>query len=116
MTMKKYLLALSLVGVLGLPSVSYAATYFYIDITGAARSVEANSSSEALAIVNAMPNTLHSGVTLDQGFIEEGENYGNLYQYRTTAGTTAVVRAATIDAAALLATDRDPSSGFVIMP
>lgn len=111
----KKILALSLVGVFGLPLSSYAATYHYLDLSGTVHSVEASSATQALTYISALPNTLHTGVALDQGILEQGENYGNTYQYRTVYGTNAYVEAVTVDAARALATDRDPNSGFYIV-
>ncbi len=111
----KKLLALSFIGVLGFPLSSLAATYHYLDVTGTAHTVEAASATQALNFVNALPNTIHSGVALDMGILEPGENYGQTYQYRTIYGTNAYVQAATLDAARLLATDRAPTSGFYIV-
>ena len=102
--------ALSLVGMFGLPFVSSAATYHYVDITGTVRSLEATSASAALNIVSAMPNTLHTGVKLDQGLLEAGDEMGNYYLYQNTSGGTSIIRAATADGAYLLATDRAPSA------
>ncbi len=111
----KKLLALSLLGVFGLPLISSAATYHYVDVTGTVQSVEASSAAHALAYVTSLPTTIHTGVALDLGVLDAGDDHSNLYQYRTTYGTNAVVRAATLDAAYLLATDRAADSGFMLL-
>lgn len=111
----KKILALSLIGVFGLPLTSLAATYHYLDVHGNVNSVEAQSAAQALNYVNSLPTTIHSGVALDQGILEPGQNYSQLYQYRTIYGTNAYVRAATLDAARLLATDKASNSGFYMV-
>lgn len=111
----KKLLTLSLLGVFGLPLSSFAATYHYLDVYGNVQSVEAQSATQALTYVNSLPTTIHSGVALDQGILEQGQNYSQLYQYRTVYGTTAYVRAATIDAARLIATNEAANSGFYMV-
>jgi hypothetical protein len=111
----KKLLALSFIGVLGLPLTSFAATYHYLDVNGTVHDVNAPSAQQALTYVNALPSTIHSGVALDQGRLNAGENYGHYYQYRTKSGAYNVVLAATLDAARTLATDRASDSGFVIV-
>lgn len=111
----KKILALSLIGVFGLPLTSLAATYHYLDVHGNVNSVEAPSATQALKYVSSLPATIHSGVALDQGILEPGQNYSQLYQYRTIYGTTAYVRAATFDAARLLATNEAANSAFYVV-
>lgn len=113
--MKNIIFALSLLGVCGSPLISSAATYNYLDLTGTVRSVDAPSATEALAYVNSLDTTLHTGVALDLGILNQGENFGQDYTYRTVNGTTVFLRAATYDAAWILATDRDPSSGIMLL-
>jgi hypothetical protein len=84
------------------PWVTSAATYNYIDLGGMVRSLEANTAEEALALVVAMPNTLHTGVLLDQGILTDGEVYGYTYSYTDAAGTTGVITAESTDAALML--------------
>ncbi len=113
--MKKFLM-LSLIGVLGLlPLSSHAATYHYIDVNGTVHDVNSSSAAAALAYVSSLPATIHSGVALDLGFLNPGDNYGHDYQYRTTFGTIATVHAASLDAARMLATNRASDSGFYLV-
>ncbi len=112
----KKLLMLSFIGVLGLPLTSFAATYHYLDVNGTVHDVDALSAQQALNYVNSLPNTIHSGVALDQGILKPGDDYGQTYQYRTIYGTNGYVHAATLDAARSLATDRAANSGFYIVP
>ena len=88
-----------------LPGLSLAASYHYIDIQGNVQTIEANSGAEALATVALRADALHSGVVLDQGVLEEGDDYGIVYAYMSTSGETRTVTAATLDAAYLLAPD-----------
>jgi hypothetical protein len=71
--MKKltFFVAAILIG-LGLPMLSYAATFHYVDLTGEIGSIEAPNASVALATApDIHPN---SGVVLDAGLLEEGDN------------------------------------------
>lgn len=113
-TMKKQLLALSLVGVFGLPLISSAATYNYVDLSGTVQSFEAATAADALIMVSAAGNTIHSGVALDRPLLEDGEEVGNTYLYVAMDGTIKAVQAATVDAAFVLAVDREPSSGMLL--
>lgn len=109
------LLALSFLGVVGSPLISHAATYNYLDINGTVHSVDAPSATQALTFINSLDSTLHSGIALDLGLLNPGDDYGNDYQYRTIYGTNAVVHAATFDAARILAVDRAPTSGLLLL-
>lgn len=113
---KTLLIGMALLGVSGLPFAASAATYHYLDIAGIVRDIESPNASAALQFVTASPTALHSGVALDMGVLKPGQDFGNDYQYRTVSGGTAVIHAATLDAARMLATDRDSNSGFYLMP
>jgi hypothetical protein len=107
----KTILAYSLAAALTVaPAVALAETYHYIDITGEVESIEAQSAAEALMVIEANGDALHSGVKLDVGQLEEGEDYGITYEYQSTSGGTGRVTAASADAAMLLATDIVPGT------
>jgi hypothetical protein len=110
----KKTIALAAAAALLVPSLSMAATYHYVNIDGTVADIGAGSAAEALAALRTSPSTIHSGVMLDQGMIEQGEQVGNLYQYISVSGQLKSVFAASLDAARVLATDKAPTSGFLI--
>lgn len=110
----KKIFALSLLGVLGSPLISHAATYHYLDIYGVAHDVDAPTAAQALSAVNPLQTTMHTGVALDQGVLVPGELYGQDYSYVNTQGSLVTIHAASLDAAKIIASDKDPNSGFLI--
>lgn len=113
----KKIISLAVIVAMGLmiaPTVSNAATYFYIDIYGNVEGVEATNSQQALMSANAQDVIVHSGVSLDLGVLEEGQVFANVYEYVDINGNLKSVTAATLDGARILATDRAPRSGFLI--
>lgn len=111
----KKIIALASVAALAVPFVSSAAAYHYIDIYGRVNTIDAATPQLALQAVTTSDETLHSGVKLDLGTLETNEVYGQTYTYVSTTGQLRSVTAATIDAAALIAVDRAPGSGFMVM-
>lgn len=80
-----------------IPSLSFAATYFYVDTSGKVSAVEAPNAETAIAI--APDRAIHSGVALDMGYLEEGTDvnafgYSNdtegneLYHFVNSLGIT----------------------------
>jgi len=110
------LFSLVLLGVLTVfPAVSSAAVYHYIDMTGTVQDIEAPNSDMALAMTISSGQVLHSGVKLDQGLLNEGDEFGNVYNYVDIFGNVRGVVAATADAAYILATNIDPNSGLILV-
>lgn len=122
--MSKYLLVGALVL---LPFSTFAATYHYVTTSGETATVVAQSPEEALRI--APDKAPHSGVALDQGFIELGMDVpivsmndsqpmgtggSNTFHYVTTYGVTATVQANDPETALLIAPNRMPESGVAI--
>lgn len=99
----------------GIPFISSAATYHYVDIYGRIQGIEAASAQEALTRVTALDTTLHTGVALDLGVLDTNDYFGQYYEYRATNGSLQHIFAPTYDAAYLRATDRDPSSGLILV-
>lgn len=108
-----------------LPAATFAATYHYVDTTGTVRTVEAVNANDAFN--HAANIAVHSGVTLDQGLLEAGDqipvanatgmtasNGMASYRYVDMTGTVREVIAASPNAALMMATDRDPNSGVLI--
>lgn len=103
-----------------LPLASFAATYDYIDANGIVQSVQAGSANEAMARATNMD--LHSGVKLDAGALDVGDNvFGvggsgdasgtHLYHYIDRNGIVQDVRARNEVEAMGLAVNMDPHSG-----
>lgn len=110
----KKILTLAALGALLAPLPSLAATYQYVAIDGTVQDVEAATAQEALAMISVRSDVTNSGVKLDTGVLEEGEQVGHVYTYVAVDGTVRSIYAANIDAAYLLATDRMFNSGFIV--
>lgn len=124
--MMKYILGLGTLAIIGLPFTALAATYFYVDTTGNVGSVEAPNANQALELT-ASVRDIHSGVTLDQGYLEGDEYisvdniYGTggpvgltTYQYVDIHGDVQFVAAIDADQALALAVNIAPHSGVVL--
>lgn len=119
--MKIYTFAL-LAGIATLPLTSLAATYYYVDTTSEVGSVEANSASQALVASDA-DRAPHSGVVIDRGFLETGDDVQGevagastgltLYDYVDVFGKVEDVAAVNAEQALMLAADIHPHSGVV---
>ena len=103
--MKKIFSLFALSSLFALPAVSLAAPYHYINLNGEVVTIEASNAAEAMAISEARGDVLHSGVAIDQGFLEKGNLHGITYQYQSTLGGIRYVTAASMDAAHILAPD-----------
>lgn len=113
--------ALMLLTVVVLPTVSLASTYQYVDNAGKIQSVEANSSSQALAIApNIAP---HSGVILGK-IANTGTTYdpgtttntsGSFYQYVDVNGNVQSVNAPNASTALATAPNISPHSGVILV-
>jgi len=108
------------------PFLSSAATYHYVAVTGETASVEASSAEEAFAKAHDIaPN---SGVALDMGMIEDGDEVAegtvaghvgatggsNTFHYVTSDGYTASVTANDPQTALTIAPNRASNSGVAI--
>jgi len=106
--------------VLGLPAVSLANTYQYVDSGGVLRSMQANSAVQALATA---PNIgLHSGVVLvtiggtGTGGSYESVTTGNtFYQFIDRNGKIQSVNAASASIALASAPNIAPNSGVILV-
>jgi len=115
--MTKSIVFLAGLGVLAVPLTSLATTYRYAARDGTIRDVQAASAIEALAMVSASGDAaIHSGVALDTGVLEPGDSIGHEYAYVSVSGALASVTAANLDTAFALASDRAPTSGFLVNP
>lgn len=113
--MKKILTTLGLLSLVSvLPGVASATTYHYITIDGEVESVEAQNALDALNFVNNQSNTLHTGVAIDRGLLNDGEVFAQTYNYVDKNYNLREVTAATSKAAFILATDIAPNSGIII--
>lgn len=114
--MKKFTTATTLaaLGTLLIPAVSLAATYHYVTLDGTVDEVQASTAAQALVMVDARDDSIHSGVQLDTGVLDEGEQVGHEYTYVALDGSVKTITAASLDAATVLATDRKYDSGFMV--
>ena len=108
--MKKFVLV-TLLG-LGLPVTSLAATFEYVNASGALQSVAADSPTQALALAtNSDP---HSGVMQVSGTVSTAGATSS-YEYVTQQGTVSTVQANDPSQALTLATGIDPHSGVMAL-
>lgn len=112
--MRKLIMIALLLAFVAVP-VAQAATYHYVDIYGQVRNLQASNAQEALVVASALPTTLHTGVKLDTGLLDRGDIAGQLYAYMDVAGNYRIITASSVDAAWLVATDRHPNSGLVML-
>lgn len=113
--MKKGIL-LPLAGALfAIPAIGFAASYHYISMEGEVKTIEAASATQALTIAHQNGAAQDSGVKVDLGVLDEGEDTGNVYMYVDASGNTKSVTAANVAAAFVLATDIAPDSGVVVI-
>jgi hypothetical protein len=110
----KRIVALIGAGLLLVPFVSFAQMYHYVALDGTIKDVDASNPQEALMMGSRDGDALHSGVKMDANVLQPGENVGNLYTYMATSGSLKTITAAGFDAALMLATDRVPTSGFLV--
>ena len=108
--MKKFVFV-TLLG-LGLPITSMAATFEYVNASGALQSVAADSPTQALALAtNSDP---HSGVMLESGAIPP-TGATSSYEYVNVQGAVSMVEANDPSQALALATGIDPHSGVMAL-
>lgn len=112
--MKKVQLVAGLALLFAFPSVSLAAQYHYLNLRGEVVTVEASNASQALAISASRGDSMHSGVVLDIGLLEQGDEYGITYRYQSNLGGTKYVTAASVDAAYVIAPDIIPGTLTVV--
>ena len=96
----------------GLPMTSFAATYLYVNTSGAIQTVTADNPNQALALAQNIDP--HSGVMLQSGTIDSSGTL-SMYEYVNVNGTLSVVRANNPSQALALATDIAPHSGVMIV-
>lgn len=99
---------------LAVPLGVQAITYHYIDIEGEVQTIEAGNASEALNVARVNGPTIHSGVKVDAGILDEGDTFANIYHYVDINGNLKSIQAASMDAALFLATDKHPQSGMLL--
>lgn len=111
--MKKIFIA-SMLALFALPFVADAQSYYYINMSGKAVPVEANSSSEALLQAQARGDILRSGVRpAVDGLIVAGWPYAMVYAYVDRFGLLRMITAENQSVAYSLAIDRAPTSGLI---
>ncbi|MBA3789156.1 hypothetical protein H0X32_02030 [Patescibacteria group bacterium] len=110
--MKKILL--SAVLVLSLPASAFAATYDYVNTSGALQSVVASTPEQAL--ITAPNIALHSGVILDTGTVVVAPTGTmSLYEYVAIDGNLSTVQANSPTQAFALATNIALHSGVMAL-
>ena len=125
---KSYLFPMALAAVLIIPGITFAAQYHYVDDAGRIETIEAASAQQALSV--AATDNPDTGVALDMGLLEEGmyvdavtvggigdsgDSSAYTYQYVDAAGNVRYVNAMNADQALMLAADREPNSGVVLV-
>lgn len=115
-------MALAGIVAVGIPALTFAATYHYVTVEGDVEAVEANTAAEALMTApNIHPN---SGVAIDRGLLEENDDVdvpvggtggANMYAYVSVTGEVKVITASSPSAAISAAYDIHPHSGVAIV-
>ena len=113
--MKKGILLTLAGALLAIPAVGFAASYHYVSVDGEVKTIDAANATQALTIAHQNGAAYDSGVKVDLGMLDEGDETGNVYMYVDVSGNTKSVTAANVQAAFALATDIAPDSGVVVI-